>query len=100
MLELANGPTTPSADDILFKKNIPVIPDILANSGGVIVSFFEWKQNLTNEHWNETVVQEKLKEILEREAREIWKRASYLATDMRRGACIVALERLSAALHL
>jgi len=100
VLELANGPTTPSADDILFKKNIPVIPDILANSGGVIVSFFEWKQNLTNEHWNETVVQEKLKEILEREAREIWKRASYLATDMRRGACIVALERLSAALHL
>ena len=46
------------------------------------------------------ITKEKLKEILEREAREIWKRASYLATDMRRGACIVALERLSAALHL
>lgn len=100
VLELANGPTTPSADDTLFKRNIHVIPDILANSGGVIVSFFEWKQNLTSEHWSETAVQEKLKEILEREAQEIGKRASNLATDMRRGACIIALERLRAALYL
>src|SRR3989344_5119395 len=53
ILELANGPITPEADEVLFKKNIPVIPDVLANSGGVTVSYFEWEQNLVGEHWSE-----------------------------------------------
>ncbi|MDP3684912.1 MAG: Glu/Leu/Phe/Val dehydrogenase, partial [Ignavibacteria bacterium] len=60
ILELANGPITPEADEFLFKKGIPVVPDILANSGGVTVSYFEWEQNLKNEHWSEKEVFDKL----------------------------------------
>ena len=97
VLELANGPTTPEADDILFEKKITVIPDILANSGGVIVSFFEWEQNLKGEHWSEKEVREKLKTILEREAIAVWKRAEKYSTDLRRAAFIVALERIEIA---
>lgn len=51
ILELANGPITPEADEILYTRGIPVVPDILANSGGVTVSTFEWEQNLKNEKW-------------------------------------------------
>jgi len=94
VVELANGPTTPEADDILFANNIVVIPDILANAGGVTVSTFEWKQNLKNEHWAEEDVNIKLKEIIEKETENIWNRSLSLKTDMRRTGFIVALERI------
>ncbi len=96
VLELANGPTTPGADDILFARKIRVIPDILANAGGVIVSTFEWEQNRAGQQWTEKEVYEKLKAILDTEAVAIWQRASELSTDLRRGAFVVALERLGA----
>jgi glutamate dehydrogenase/leucine dehydrogenase len=98
ILELANGPTTPEADDILYSRNIPVVPDILANAGGVTVSTFEWEQNLKDEHWTESAVYKKLEEIMEKETDLIYTRSIELNTDLRRAAFIVALERIENAI--
>ncbi len=98
IVELANGPTTPEADDILFARQIPVVPDILANAGGVTVSTFEWEQNLKKEHWAEIDVFQKLKKIMEEETETIWNKSKELNTDIRRAAFIVALERIEKAI--
>lgn len=99
VLELANGPTTPEADEILYTRGIPVVPDILANAGGVTVSTFEWEQNLKGEHWSEEEVYAKLKTILDQEAKNIFQKSVTLKTDLRRSAFIVALERLKIAMQ-
>ena len=100
VFELANGPTTPEADDILFAKGIPVVPDILANAGGVTVSTFEWEQNLKGEHWSEEVVFTKLKTIMQEEALGIYEKSLMLKTDLRRSAFVIALERIKKAMDI
>ena len=96
IMELANGPIAPEADEILFKKDIPVVPDILANSGGVTVSYFEWEQNLKNEHWSEKEVFAKLHSMIEDAAKRILQKSKESKTSLRMGAFILALERIQA----
>ncbi|MDQ3244745.1 MAG: Glu/Leu/Phe/Val dehydrogenase [bacterium] len=96
VLELANGPVTPEADEILFAKGILVVPDVLANSGGVTVSYFEWDQNLKGEHWSEADVNAKLLTLMNDASQQIYTKAKILNTDLRRGAFALALERIEA----
>lgn len=98
VLELANGPLTPEADDILLFRGIPVVPDILANAGGVTVSTFEWEQNLKGEHWSEADVYSKLETILDSEAKEVYAIAKEKNTDLRRAAFVLALRRIASAM--
>jgi len=98
VFELANGPTTPEADTILFERGIPVVPDILGNAGGVTVSTFEWEQNMKSEKWTESQVFEKLEHIMRFQSITIYEKSRDLKTDLRRGAFIVALERISKAM--
>ena len=99
ILELANGPTTPAADAILRKSGTIVIPDILANAGGVTVSYFEWVQNKAGYYWPLDEVQSKLKKIMEPEARRIWNVKQEKDVDMRTAAYVHALDRIASAVE-
>jgi len=94
VVEAANGPTTIEGDKILEEKGIVVVPDILANSGGVIASYFEWVQNNQAVLWNEDKLNKNLEEILLRAFNEVWLKAKEKDTTLRMGAYMVALERL------
>ncbi len=98
VLELANGPTTPEADDALAARGIPVIPDVLANAGGVTVSTFEWEQNRGGAILSAEDVAERLREAMTRQAEAVHACAGTLACDLRRAAYVVALRRLAEAM--
>ncbi len=98
IVELANGPTLPEADTKLFKRGIVVVPDILANAGGVTVSYFEWVQNLMNYYWTEKEVLAKLRPIMVSSFRDVWKSAKQYHCDLRTAAYIVATARIAEAM--
>ncbi len=100
ILELANGPITPEGDEILVKNNVEVIPDILANAGGVTVSYFEWVQNLANFYWTEEDVQQKLKPIMEQALEDVLNTKKKYDSSMRQAAFIVAIKRIEDTMKL
>ena len=99
VVEVANGPVTPEADPLLRANGVLVIPDILANAGGVTVSYFEWVQNKQGYYWPIELVHERLKEIMVREFGQIYDKMERLGIDMRTAAYAHALQRISIAIE-
>jgi glutamate dehydrogenase (NAD(P)+) len=100
LCEGANGPTTPVADEILAQKKVFVIPDILANAGGVTVSYFEWVQDRQGFFWNEALVNERLQEIMDASFDAVVQYANTHQANNRIAAYMLALDRVAEAIKL
>jgi glutamate dehydrogenase (NAD(P)+) len=100
VVEAANGPVTSGGDDILDDRGIYLVPDILANAGGVVVSYFEWVQDLQSLFWEEEEVNERLKRIMTNAFHEVVAVAHSRNLKLREAAYIVALERVVEAINL
>jgi len=94
MIEGANSPTTPAADEILHEKGVYVIPDVMANAGGVVCSYFEWVQNLQHFRWSEREVNDKLGGVMRRAYRDVDARSKEERISLREGAYLVGIERV------
>ena len=97
ILEAANGPVTPDADVILEQRGITVVPDIVANAGGVTVSYFEWVQDLQSFFWDEGEINARLEKVMQRAFHETWEKANAHHVSLRHGAYFQAIERVAEA---
>ena len=100
IIEAANRPVDPEADKVLYEQGAIVLPDILANAGGVTVSYFEWAQNLQLYKWNLNRVRQELDHVLSDAFEAVWQRANDSQTSLRTAAYMVAIERVHRAKSL
>jgi glutamate dehydrogenase (NAD(P)+) len=98
--EAANGPTTPEADEVLYNNKILVIPDILANGGGVTVSYFEWLQNLRRDYWAEVEVNERLDRNITKAFNDVYQTSERYGIDMRKASTVLAVNRVVEAIKI
>jgi glutamate dehydrogenase (NAD(P)+) len=94
VIEGANGPTTPAADDILQERNILVLPDVIANAGGVTVSYFEWVQDFSSFFWSEDEINARLVRIMKEAFAGVWSVAQDHKVSLRTATFIVACKRI------
>jgi glutamate dehydrogenase (NAD(P)+) len=100
VVEAANGPTTGEGAAVLHERNIPVVPDVLANAGGVVASYFEWAQDLQGYMWEKELFHQRLEKTMHEAFDAVWVRHGELAVNLRDTALAVGIERIAEATRL